>query len=105
MSNRFCSKLGLPYPCPVVAEELAERVSHQGLLVGRSPLSVAAACIYMAAHLMGHPKSPKEVGTMCGVSDGTIRTSYKHLYEAREKLVLQEWTTVRNGDMRRLPAA
>ncbi|KAL9081031.1 MAG: hypothetical protein Q9157_000347 [Trypethelium eluteriae] len=105
MSNRFCSKLGLSYPCPMVAEELAERVSHQGLLVGRSPLSVAAACIYMAAHLMGHPKSPKEVGAMCGVSDGTIRTSYKHLYEARDELVLKEWITLRNGDMRRLPTA
>ncbi|KAI9686449.1 MAG: transcription initiation factor IIB [Bogoriella megaspora] len=105
MSNRFCSKLGLPRPCPLVAEELAERVGQQGLLVGRSPLSVAAACIYMTAHLMGHPKSPKEVGAICGVSDGTIRTSYKHLYEARNSLVADEWITQRNGDMRRLPSA
>ncbi|KAI9688747.1 MAG: transcription initiation factor IIB [Bathelium mastoideum] len=103
MSNRFCSRLGLPYPCPMVAEELAERVSQQGLLVGRSPLSVAAACIYMAAHLMGHAKSPKEVGQTCGVSDGTIRTSYKVLREARNELVVEEWITKRGGDMRRLP--
>ena len=58
-------------------------MSTVGDLAGRSPLSVAAACIYMASYLLGKPKTPKEISMVAGVSDGTIRTAYKYLYQER----------------------
>lgn len=101
---RFCSQLGLNRQSFVkVSQGLAEKMSTVGDLAGRSPLSVAAACIYLASHLLGKPKSPKEIAEVAGVSDGTIRTAYKYLYQERERLIEPEWIADGKGDMEQLP--
>ena len=56
-----------------VAIQLAAKLKDSGSLAGRSPLSAAAASIFMAGHLMGVPKSAKEIANVVGVSDSTIR--------------------------------
>ncbi|KAL2067134.1 hypothetical protein VTL71DRAFT_1558 [Oculimacula yallundae] len=101
---RYCSQLGLNRQSFVkVSQGLAEKMSTVGDLAGRSPLSVAAACIYMASHLLGKPKSPKEISAIAGVSDGTIRTAYKYLYQERERLIEPDWIANGKGDMSKLP--
>ncbi len=80
-------------------------MSSVGALAGRSPLSAAAACIYMTSALMKQPKSAKEISAVAGVSDGTIRTAYKFLYAEREKLIDPEWIKDGKGDMKLLPAS
>ena len=54
---------------------------------------------------MGQPKSPKEISTVAGVSDGTIRTAYKLMYPMREQLIDSEWISEGKGDVTALPAA
>jgi len=76
-----------------------------GDLAGRSPVSVAAACIYMASHLLGEPRSAKEIGAVAGVSDGTIRTAYKYLYQEREMLIEPDWLKGENAKMENLPSS
>lgn len=89
---RYCSNLGIQGQQVVkISQSLANKVSLVGELAGRSPLSIAAACIYMASYLIGRPKTPKEISLVAGVSDGTIRTAYKFLYQEREKLIEKEW--------------
>lgn len=84
--------------------ELAKKTQELGPLAGRSPLSIAAACIFMSSYLMGTPKTAKEISIICNVSDGTIRTSYKLLYPTREQLVDKKWLTPEKGaDLTRLP--
>lgn len=100
---RYCSHLGLSASCTKVSQELAERMSLVGALAGRSPLSVAAACIYMTSYLMKQGKTAKEISAVAGVSDGTIRTAYKFLYVEREKLIDVEWIKDGKGDMKLLP--
>ncbi|MCJ1441352.1 MAG: transcription initiation factor IIB [Stictis urceolatum] len=100
---RFCSALGLNGPCTKVSQALAEKMGAGGALAGRSPLSAAAACIYFASHLMKQPKTAKEISQVAGVSDGTIRTSYKLLEAEKEKLVDPEWLKDGKGDMSLLP--
>jgi len=101
---RYCSQLGLQGQQFVkVSTGLADKMSTVGDLAGRSPLSVAAACIYMASHLLGKPKSAKEISSVAGVSDGTIRTAYKYLYQERERLIEPEWITDGKGKMENLP--
>lgn len=78
-------------------------MSNVGALAGRSPLSIAAACIYMASYLTKRPKTAKEISLVAGVSDGTIRNAYKFLYADREKLVKPEWLQNGKGDMSLLP--
>ena len=102
LCHRFCNGLRLSNKITMIAVDLAEKMSQKGALAGRSPLSAAAACIYMVSHLMGDPKSPKEIAQVAGVSDGTIRTAYKFLYQDRDKLIDQPILD-KGGDKTRLP--
>lgn len=103
---RYCSQLGLKSQQFVkVSQGLADKMSTVGDLAGRSPLSVAAACIYMASYLLGKPKTAKEISQVAGVSDGTIRTAYKYLYQDRERLIESEWIEGGKGKMENLPAS
>lgn len=104
MCRRFCSQLGLSTKISFVAEEVSRRMSEQGSLAGRSPLSIAAVCIYMVSAAMGDPRTAKKTGEICGVSDGTIRTAYKGIYADREQLFESGWLESKGGDMAKLPA-
>jgi transcription initiation factor TFIIB len=50
------------------------------IVPGRSPISVAAAAIYMASQASEDKKSQKEIGDIAGVADVTIRQSYKLMF-------------------------
>ncbi|KAJ1654586.1 transcription initiation factor IIB [Dispira simplex] len=97
---RFCSHLNMPMPVQRVAINVTKEAKELGTLAGKSPVSVAAACIYMVSHLMGMPCTPKDVSKVAGVSETTIKNSYKSLYEVREKLLRSE--IVENADLSRL---
>lgn len=105
LCTRYCSQLRLDNRITMLAEELAAKTQNIGSLAGRSPLSVAAACIYMASYLMGDGKPAKDIAPTAGVSDGTIRTSYKLIYPERETLIDKKWLQPGKGDMKRLPPA
>ncbi|RYP46270.1 hypothetical protein DL768_007489 [Monosporascus sp. mg162] len=98
---RYCSNLGFinTHQMEKVSRALAEKSAAVKDLAGRSPLSVAAACIYMASHLMGDPRTSREIASVAGVSDGTIKTAYRFLYHARNTLIEETW----GGNMDRLP--
>lgn len=103
---RYCNQLGLTAQIfTKVSQGLADKMGTVGDLAGRSPLSVAAACIYMASHLLGKGKSPKDISMVAGVSDGTIRTAYKFLYQERERLIEPEWIANGRGDLKNLPVS
>ncbi|CAN6620073.1 transcription initiation factor IIB [Trichomonascus vanleenenianus] len=91
LMRRFCSNLGLNPQVTKAAEHIARRVKEEGTLAGRSPISIAAAAIYMAVNLFSQNTTAASISEKTGVSDGTIKTSYKFLWEAREKLVPKDW--------------
>ena len=103
LATRFCNKLNLPYRSSSVAVGIADRIDKLGLLAGRSPLSIVAACIYMASHIIGQPKSPKDIAAVASVSDGTIRHAYKLIFPRREELVDAELVSGGKGDISLLP--
>jgi transcription initiation factor TFIIB len=82
----------------------ARVVTEQGIAAGRSPLSIAGACLYLVSHLMQNPKTPKEIGLAVEVSDGTIRTAYR-LMHAQQNLIIKEDWIRRGGDRSKLPPA
>ncbi|CAZ83895.1 cyclin-like protein [Tuber magnatum] len=102
---RYCNNLNLTQNCTTIAQELADRAATIGTLAGRSPISSAAACIYMVSYLMKQPKTAKEISTIAGVSDGTIRNAYKHLYTDRNKLIDPKWVENGKGDISALPSS
>lgn len=86
---RYCSYLSLRDTVKVeyLAKRLAQSSAKLADLAGRSPLSVAAACIYMASHLAGEPRTSKEIALKVGVSDGTVKTAYRFLYNSKDSIL------------------
>ncbi|XP_076455472.1 transcription initiation factor IIB-like [Babylonia areolata] len=78
--SRFCSNLGLPSSVQKAATHIARKAVEMDLVPGRSPISVAAAAIYMASQASEEKKSQREIGEIAGVAEVTIRQSYKSMY-------------------------
>lgn len=84
--SRFCSNLGLPATVQRAATHIARRAVDLDIVPGRSPISVAAAAIYMASQASADKKSQKEIGDIAGVADVTIRQSYKLMFPKAAEL-------------------
>ena len=56
---------------------VARKAVALDLVPGRSPVSVAAATIYMASQTSPEKRTPKEIGDITGVADVTVRQSYR----------------------------
>ena len=65
--------------------------------------SGGGGAIYFTCHLLGKPKSARDISTVAGVSEGTIKLVYRLYYMAKEKLVKQEWIDSGKADLARLP--
>jgi len=87
LMSRFCSMLSLPIQVQKAAVTLTQKTKELGTLAGKSPVSVAAACIYLVSHLYQQPKSTREIAQVTGVSEVTIKNSYKLLYNERMRLL------------------
>lgn len=75
--NRFCSTLGLPREVQRGATHIAKKAGDLDIVSGRSPISVAAAAIYMASQASDSKKNQREIADIAGVAEATIRQSYK----------------------------
>ncbi|CAK9300030.1 unnamed protein product [Gordionus sp. m RMFG-2023] len=84
--SRFCSNLGLPLKVQKMATCIARRAVEFDLVPGRSPVSVAAAAIYMACSVSDDKKTPAEIGGIAGVAEVTIKQSYKLLHSRARDL-------------------
>ncbi|KAJ1941701.1 transcription initiation factor IIB [Linderina macrospora] len=84
---RFCSNLTLDMETQRIAELLSQKAKDMDKIAGKSPVSIASACIYMASHLTGNPKDAKTISSIAGVGEATIKTTYKILYANRVALI------------------
>lgn len=57
--SRFCSNLSLPKQVQMAATYIARKAVELDLVPGRSPISVAAAAIYMASQASAEKKTQK----------------------------------------------
>eukprot|EP01018_Ginkgo_biloba_P032782 Gb_37417 [translate_table: standard] len=57
------------------------------LCTRRSPISIAAAAIYIISQLSDDKKLLRDISRATGVAEGTIRNSYKDLYPHATKLI------------------
>jgi transcription initiation factor TFIIB len=84
---RFCSRLALPLPVQRLANQIAEKANNLNLVAGRSPISLAAAAIYMSVLLHGLNKTPKEIADVSGVAENTIKQTYKVMQPRTNELI------------------
>lgn len=87
--RRFCLRLGLDGGAANAAETVARRAQDLGVGGGRSPMTIAAAVIFMVVELIGNGVSVQRISTVTGVSEGTIRTGYR-LLQAREAELIKD---------------
>lgn len=89
--SRFCANLDLPNSIQRAATHIARKAVELDIVPGRSPISVAAAAIYMASQASEHKKTHKEIGDIAGVADVTIRQSYKLMHPHAAKLFPEDF--------------
>lgn len=75
--SRFCTHLNLNNDVQKVAMHMAKAAEREGIVSGRTPITIAAAAIYMASHACGFRKNIKDIADIAGVADSTIRQLYK----------------------------
>merc|ERR1712198_653869 len=75
--HRFCGTLSLCKEVQRAATTIAKRAVDLDIVPGRSPISVAAAAIYMASQASDDKRPQREIADIAGVADVTIRQSYK----------------------------
>ncbi|KAL0418488.1 UNVERIFIED_CONTAM: Transcription initiation factor IIB-2 [Sesamum radiatum] len=83
--RRFCSHLGMANQAVKAAQEAVQK--SEELDIRRSPISIAAAIIYIITQLSDDKKLLKDICLATGVAEGTIRNSYKDLYPFASKIV------------------
>ena len=75
--SRFCGTLSLSRDVQKAATGIAKKAVDLDIVPGRSPISVAAAAIYMASQASDDKRTQREIADIAGVADVTIRQSYK----------------------------
>ncbi|KAL7097864.1 hypothetical protein ACP275_10G170400 [Erythranthe tilingii] len=83
--RRFCSNLGMANQTVKAAQEAVQKT--EAFDIRRSPISIAAAVIYIVTQLSEDKKLFKDVSVATGVAEGTIRNSYKDLYPHIPKII------------------
>lgn len=87
-TGRFCSHLNLDAYIQNQVLHAVKRVKELGIADGKSPVSVVSACIYLVAALFpALRKQTKDIAFVSGMSEGTIKGTYKELYEYRKELI------------------
>ncbi|QEL63472.1 hypothetical_protein [Candidozyma auris] len=84
-------------------ESIARKCSEEGILAGRSPITVAATVIYFACLLFDAQVTPAKIGSKTGVSDGTIKTAFKVACKDKDKLVDPKWIESGKAKLDNLP--
>ncbi|KAJ1719664.1 transcription initiation factor IIB [Coemansia biformis] len=87
---RFCANLSLLSTAQECAIRLNQMAKQRDTLAGKSPVSAAGACIYMASHLVGQPRDTKVISQVAGVSEVTLKNSYKLLFADRFHLITEQ---------------
>ncbi|XWS51059.1 hypothetical protein CRYUN_Cryun12cG0143600 [Craigia yunnanensis] len=75
--RRFCSYLGMTNQDVKAAQEAVQK--SEELDIRRSPISIAAAIIYIISQLSDDKKPLKDISVVTRVAEGTIRNSFKDL--------------------------
>ncbi|KAJ3107243.1 transcription initiation factor IIB [Phlyctochytrium planicorne] len=83
---RFSDALDLDNDVRKAGLKVVNIVTEQGILAGKSTISVVAACLYFAICLSNTPKPAAEVAKVAGCTEATLKNSYKIIYASREMI-------------------
>ncbi|KAG6413658.1 hypothetical protein SASPL_126372 [Salvia splendens] len=87
-TRRFCSNLGMSNEEVKAVQETVQKAGNFD--IRRSPISIAAAIIFMITQLSESKKPLRDISLATTVAEGTIKNAYKDLYPHATKIV-PEW--------------
>jgi len=79
--NYITNSLKLSYQCEKIALELARAVEEKMILSGRDPLSIAAACSFIAADYTGENRAQREFTRVVHCTEVTLRTRVREVLD------------------------
>ena len=77
--SKIASKVGLSQKTQNTAIQLLQEASKRNVIVGKGPISMAAATLYIAAAMNGEMITQREVTGAAGVTEVTVRNRYQDL--------------------------
>ena len=84
---RYCNHLGLDMSIVRATEAITLRIHDLGFLAGRSPITIAAASIYLVTLLVDEQRTARRISVAAGVSDVTIKHSFKELLKVLDQIL------------------
>ena len=88
---RFCSNLQLSNAIQEASKHIAHRAEELKAVHSKSPISVAAAAIYMASQASKEKKMAKDIGDISGVAESTIHQLYNLMLPHAEFLFPEDF--------------
>ncbi len=79
--NYITHSLRLSYQCEKIALELARAVEEKMILSGRDPLSIAAACSFIAADYTGENRAQREFARVVHCTEVTLRNRVREVID------------------------
>lgn len=99
---RYCNYLDLHPSVQSVCRDVVLNAREHSIAQGRSPVSIAGGAILFATLLLGKNKPVKDISSVAGVSESTIKLVYRLFFAAKDQLVNKEWIETGKADMNRL---
>ncbi len=72
-------KLGLNAEVEIVSKNIIEKALNTGKIAGKSPLSIAAAAVYIACTLTNNKRTQRQIAECAGITEVTIRNISREL--------------------------
>jgi transcription initiation factor TFIIB len=77
--SRFAAELSLSSPVQLRTVEILKQSRDMGLTIGRDPLGLAAAAIYVASIMLDERRTQREIAEVARVTEVTVRNRYKEI--------------------------
>lgn len=77
--SRFATELRLSSTVQLRTVEILQRSRDIGLTIGRDPLGLAAAAIYVASIMLDERRTQREIAEVARVTEVTVRNRYKEI--------------------------
>jgi len=82
--NKIASKVGLDQATVQEALKILQEAHKRGATVGKDPVGIAAAALYMACQETDQTITQKDIARAAGVTEVTVRNRFKGLKEVLE---------------------
>ena len=77
--SKVAEKTGISGEIQGIAVRLLHEARHQKIILGKDPLGMVSALLYIACQLKGQATTQKEIANAAGVTEVTLRNRKKEL--------------------------